>query len=47
MQLENKNEALEPEFFDWVFDLLMRDGSPVKEPSLFDYAAATDGEENK
>lgn len=46
MQLENK-KALEPDFFDWVFDLLMRDGSPVKEPSLFDYAAATDGEENK
>jgi hypothetical protein len=43
MQLENKNEALEPDFFDWVFDLLMRDGSPVKEPSLFDYV---EGENN-
>lgn len=44
--VENKNEVLEPEFFDWIYDLLIQDGNPVKEPSLFDYVNE-EKEENK
>ena len=47
IRVENKNEILNPEFFDYVYDLLIKDGTPTKEPSLFDFAEQEPAEENE